>query len=1044
MGVTTMSGFPDQLHIDRIRTALWSRTHYGRATVMVGAGFSLNAQPISPSVPRFPTWADTTERLVAELYPTPEDRTRPLATSSSTSGALRLAEEYEAAFGREALEGFLLNLIPDTLHEPSKLHSLLVSLPWAEILTTNYDTLLERAASRGISRQYDVVRTAADIPGTVKPRIVKLHGSFPSTRPFIFTEEDFRTYPRRFAPFLNLAQQAAMETVLCLVGFSGDDPNFLNWTGWVRDNLGSFSPQIYLCGLLNLNTAIRNMLHDRHVVPVDLSPLFPSSDWTDAAERHSKAMEWLLLSLEAGRPVTSVRWPMPSHLPLTAPSLRLPLIHFPLTPKVAPENRSQIEGQPTIKEMESLVADWQTNRKLYPGWLVAPPSARKTIKDTTFFGLQRFTPILPTASLALRFQFLVELAWRLDKAAHPLLTHLTPIIDETLIATEPFNLPNPGDPRDPIASKELATISSNYIKWGWLLLSEARLRLAREDRDFAAYSRWKEQLQSLSDRNPNISPSLSYQDCLLALGNLDFQAVYAALSQWTSANDDPIWSLRRASILAEIGRLPEAHRTALQALEDIRLRIQPGTDDIPMYSREGWALHLVFQLQFAINFSRYEEIDAREEKLSRLRCDPTEHLDDLSANLDRAIPLPAPNIVQELTLTGNIKQSKNYNFGSKEDRGNLAAYEAFRLIEDAGYPSRAGHVTIGGALILRACDHLSESEPHLCVSNLLRSLDVKAVKKYFSVSRIALMSHDQIQELFTISKRAVRHGLSILGTTFYPETGIPPALEELQVGYAILNVLALRLSTTQVADEVKESLKAYGEPNVRSHHIIVDALTPYLKQLLEACDSAAIDGLCYHLLSLPVPGYEDEQPVDLGLLGEPLTSLNRRFGETVRDYLDPRWDALVHRLYGAAIAPEESVRVRALYRLNCMYRSKLLSESEMSLFATALWNRLSTTTRLPFATGMRDFSLLTLPEPEPGIALEAFRRFYVSASTPALTQKIVTADGRVTRQYRGSNLSTFPCGEIKGATKSWSKDDIYGVIDWTPAEARGFFESIES
>ena len=70
-----------------------------------------------------------------------------------------------------------------------------------------------------------------------RPRIVKLHGSLPAQFPLIVTEEDYRTYPTKFAPFVNTVQQAMMETVFLLIGFSGDDPNFLNWSGWVRDNL---------------------------------------------------------------------------------------------------------------------------------------------------------------------------------------------------------------------------------------------------------------------------------------------------------------------------------------------------------------------------------------------------------------------------------------------------------------------------------------------------------------------------------------------------------------------------------------------------------------------------------------------------------------------------------------------------------------------------------------------------------------------------------------------------------------------------------------
>lgn len=41
---------------------------------------------------------------------------------------------------------------------------------------------------------------------------MKLHGSFPAHSPFIFTEEDYRTYPRKFAPFVNGTYSTSMAT----------------------------------------------------------------------------------------------------------------------------------------------------------------------------------------------------------------------------------------------------------------------------------------------------------------------------------------------------------------------------------------------------------------------------------------------------------------------------------------------------------------------------------------------------------------------------------------------------------------------------------------------------------------------------------------------------------------------------------------------------------------------------------------------------------------------------------------------------------------
>ena len=163
---------------------------------------------------------------------------------------MRIAQEYEAAFGRSDLHDVLRQLVPDHGYGPGDEHRRLLQLPWRDIFTTNWDTLLERSAAHVPERNYSVVTSIEEIPMASRPRVVKLHGSFAAQFPLIVTEEDYRTYPMKFAPFVNTVQQAMMETVFLLIGFSGDDPNFLNWSGWVRDNLGASAPKIYLAGWL--------------------------------------------------------------------------------------------------------------------------------------------------------------------------------------------------------------------------------------------------------------------------------------------------------------------------------------------------------------------------------------------------------------------------------------------------------------------------------------------------------------------------------------------------------------------------------------------------------------------------------------------------------------------------------------------------------------------------------------------------------------------------------------------------------------------------
>jgi hypothetical protein len=105
------------------------------------------------------------------------------------------------------------------------------------------------------------------------PRIVKLHGTLPTLGECILTEEDYRTYPERFSPFVAEVQVAMVESHLCLVGFSGDDPNFLAWSGWVRDRMGEQTLPIYLWTFRKPTPFQIRMLEARSVIPLPLSEI---------------------------------------------------------------------------------------------------------------------------------------------------------------------------------------------------------------------------------------------------------------------------------------------------------------------------------------------------------------------------------------------------------------------------------------------------------------------------------------------------------------------------------------------------------------------------------------------------------------------------------------------------------------------------------------------------------------------------------------------------------------------------------------------------
>jgi hypothetical protein len=170
----------------------------------------------------------------------------------------------------------------------------------------------------------------------------------PNLSDMVLTEEDFRRYPMNYSPFVTAVRASLTENVLCLIGFSGDDPNFLAWFGWLRDQLGSSVPKTYLfTGKNELKPFQRRLLEERHIIPV---PLFTLKETDD----HAIAFRWLFDEL--GRPPGD---PTPS---------------WNVAPDTATSSEdSAISAEPfALRESNWLDAAilWRRHRLQFRGWCV--------------------------------------------------------------------------------------------------------------------------------------------------------------------------------------------------------------------------------------------------------------------------------------------------------------------------------------------------------------------------------------------------------------------------------------------------------------------------------------------------------------------------------------------------------------------------------------------------------------------------------------------------------------------------------------------------
>ena len=259
-------------NIEKCLTVIIEKLKKGQMSVMIGAGFSKNANPA------YPSWPQLMISAYKELYPDKyelhatkirekieknsgleidQDKEQPVkiieeiqeelkqVISNAITNPSGFAQKYIDMKGRrEDLDIYIEDaLVPIESSETNslELHEKLLSLNWNDIITTNWDTLLERANSNGY---YEVVKSAKRLKVRNRRRIIKINGSLRSDDEkrqrkysfddsfnylYVITEDDFNNYHIEHPDFSNFMKVKMLQDAFCLIGFSGNDPNFRYW-----------------------------------------------------------------------------------------------------------------------------------------------------------------------------------------------------------------------------------------------------------------------------------------------------------------------------------------------------------------------------------------------------------------------------------------------------------------------------------------------------------------------------------------------------------------------------------------------------------------------------------------------------------------------------------------------------------------------------------------------------------------------------------------------------------------------------------------------
>lgn len=176
-----------------------------RLVFFVGAGVSNNSG--------VPTWGSLISALKDDL---------PDFAKKETDD-LKLAQIYKTTYPTKFVDKVKASLMHGKV-VPNPVHDALLNLRPTQIVTTNYDNLLEQAFSHRYE-QFGTVCCDADMPSVHNDHLlVKMHGDFDKGN-IVLGEQDYYDYTRNFPLIRSYVLSLFATKVVVFIGFSFDDIN---------------------------------------------------------------------------------------------------------------------------------------------------------------------------------------------------------------------------------------------------------------------------------------------------------------------------------------------------------------------------------------------------------------------------------------------------------------------------------------------------------------------------------------------------------------------------------------------------------------------------------------------------------------------------------------------------------------------------------------------------------------------------------------------------------------------------------------------------
>ncbi|HNV59056.1 MAG TPA: hypothetical protein PKH72_05340, partial [Rhodoferax sp.] len=467
--------------------------------------------------------------------------------------------------------------------------------------------------------------------------------------------------------------------------------------------------------------------------------------------------------------------------------------------------------------------------------------------------------------------------------------------------------------------------------------------------DQQEFEKWLAVIGSHIQFMPDGAAELAYQKALKARDQLDFSTI--AREAEAVQGDDPIWKLRKASLLAEVGQFESSKREVSEAYSELRRRSRLDPSSIWIQSRLAWA-HWFFRV---VNyFSEGSEIiETRPEKFRSMRCDPWEYITYIRERISKqqAAFFKSQQKIEPLFEEGSYRDlSKGMSFSNEVP----AVFLLEGLTEVVGLPFRWENVNLFSddvEQLVTTDNQAGSAFFHLSIRAANSDSSI-ALKRVFSRISLANTPAEVVDDLVTRVISAITYWRERVRSS--PQDRKHHAIEEIRVYMEVLARLSMRLSAER-AEAVFRLAMEMGHDRAMHHFWLCEVLDHLISYSLGSIPNTRHSELLLAALDFPLPHeialhqMADRWPNPI------IETPCERVGTAA-------FDRAVSRLIDAARVGLIS-STGSLLRLLPLIRHSVLTPGELDRLAFVLWGADPDYKTLP-SVALYSHVLLTLPAPD--------------------------------------------------------------------------------